>query len=114
MLSDDRVIIKGVRDGLLILLDDSTPWPDLVADLDNKLTARRAFFSGATVTVNLGDRIIDEPEFHTLHDLLAGFDMTLDVIVSTSTQTRAVAGANGVRNRAPAFGRRGVGARPAP
>src|SRR6476469_5944038 len=105
MATDESVIIKGVRDGLLVLLDDSAPWPDLLAELEARLTARRAFFQGATVTANLGGRIIDEPEFGGLRHLLDQLDMTLDVVVSTSTQTRAVAGANGVRNRAPAFAR---------
>ncbi len=100
----DHVIIKGVRDGLLVLLDDSAGWPDLLADLDARLTARHAFFQGATVTVNLGARIIDEPEFGSLRRLLGQLDMTLAVVVSTSTQTRALAAVNGVRNRAPAFG----------
>jgi septum site-determining protein MinC len=105
MATDEHVIIKGVRDGLLVLLDDSAPWPDLVNDLAARLTARRAFFQGATVTANLGSRIIDEPEFGALRDLFGQLDMTLDVVVSTSTQTRSVAAVNGVRNRAPAFAR---------
>jgi septum site-determining protein MinC len=104
MPTDERVIIKGVRDGLLILLDDKADWRPLLDELDSRLAARRAFFQGASVTTNLGARIIDEPEFHALHDLLGQFEMTLDVVVSTATQTRAVAGVNGVRNRAPAFG----------
>src|SRR5690242_9300454 len=98
MAMDERVIIKGVRDGLLILLDDGTEWRALMDELDSRLAARRSFFQGASVTANLGGRIIDEPEFHALHDLLGQFDMTLDVVVSTATQTRAVAGVNGVRN----------------
>src|SRR5690349_4728813 len=114
MPTDDRVIIKGVRDGLLILLDDRAEWRPLLDELDTRLAARRAFFQGASVTANLGKRIIDEPEFHGLHDLLGQFDMTLDVVVSTATQTRVVAGVNGVRNRAPAFGRRATHDPPPP
>jgi septum site-determining protein MinC len=105
MPSADPVIIKGVRDGLLILLDDDLGWPDLLAEVDARLSARRAFFSGATVTANLGDRALSETQFGALRSLFERFDMLLDVIVSTSEETRAVAGVNGVRNRAPAFGR---------
>ncbi|HUS18000.1 MAG TPA: septum site-determining protein MinC [Chloroflexia bacterium] len=105
-MPDDRVIIKGVRDGLLVLLDDSAPWPDLLTELETRLIARRAFFQGATVTINLGDRIMDEPEFASLRRIFGGLDMTLDVVVSTSTQTRALAAAGGLRNRAPAFATR--------
>jgi septum site-determining protein MinC len=105
MPSADPVIIKGVRDGLLILLDDDLGWPDLLAEVDSRLSARRAFFSGATVTANLGDRALSEAQFGALRSLFERFDMLLDVIVSTSEETRAVAGVNGVRNRAPAFGR---------
>jgi septum site-determining protein MinC len=72
--------------------------------LDTRLSARRAFFQGATVTANLGAREMDEAEFAALRNLFDALDMTLDVVVSTAPATRAIAGAAGVRNRAPAFG----------
>ena len=103
MAEDDRVIIKGVRTGLLLLLDDSAEWAPLLDDLRARLAARRSFFQGAAVTANLGARIIDEPEFAGLQTVLAGYEMTLEMIVSTATQTRAVAGGHAVRARLPAF-----------
>jgi len=106
MLPDDRVIIKGVRDGLLILLDDNTAWPTLLAELDSRLTHRKAFFHGATVTVNLGARAMDAAEFSSLLNLLAEFAILLDVVVSLTAETRALAAAQGIRNRAPAFASR--------
>ncbi|MGI8586594.1 MAG: septum site-determining protein MinC [Chloroflexia bacterium] len=103
MPTDDRVIIKGVRDGLLILPAADGEWAELLVELEEHLSARRAFFQGATVTVNLGTRALTEPEFAALRGLLDKLEMALDVVVSTSAETRAVAGASGVRTRAPAF-----------
>ena len=107
MADNDAVIIKGIRGGLLLLLDDQEEWGPLLAELGERLRARKQFFRGATVTVNLGRRIIDEPEWAGLRETLAHYEMQLDAVVSTSDQSRAVAAVHGVRHRAPAFAARG-------
>ena len=116
MADNDAVIIKGIRGGLLILLDDQEEFGALLAELRERLGQRESFFRGATVTVNLGRRIIDEPEFGGLRDALQQYDDALDVVVSTSDQSRAVAAVHGVRQRIPAFARRAATAwrRPPP
>ena len=75
MADNDAVIIKGIRGGLLLLLDDQEEWGPLLAELGERLRARKQFFRGATVTVNLGRRIIDEPEWAGLRETLAHYEM---------------------------------------
>src|SRR4051794_24881729 len=103
----ENVIIKGVRDGMLILLDDAAPWKDVLAELEVRLEEQRSFFHSASVTANLGERIIDEPEWRDLTRLLAPHEIELNLVVSGSTQSRAVAAAHGVSNRPPLFAQRG-------
>src|SRR5690349_16624498 len=107
MADNDAVIIKGIRGGLLLLLDDQEEWDALVAELGVRLRGREQFFRGATVTVNLGRRIIDEPEWADLRETLARYEMQIEAVVSTSDQSRAIAAVHGVRQRAPAFAARG-------
>ncbi len=107
MTDNDAVIIKGIRGGLLLLLDDQEEYGTLMAELGDRLHSREQFFRGATVTVNLGRRIIDEPEWAGLRETLARYDVQIETVVSTSDQSRAVAAVHGVRHRAPSFAARG-------
>jgi septum site-determining protein MinC len=107
MTDNDAVIIKGIRGGVLLLLDDREEWDALLVELDERVKSRVQFFRGAALTVNLGRRVIDEPEWATLRDTLARYEMQIEAVVSTSDQSRAIAAGHGVRQRAPAFAARG-------
>lgn len=107
MADNDTVIIKGIRGGLLLLLDDREEWDALLAELAERIHSREQFFRGAAMTVNLGRRIIDEPEWADLRETLGRYEMQIEAVVSTSDQSRAIAAVHGVRHRAPAFAARG-------
>ncbi len=107
MADNDTVIIKGIRGGLLLLLDDREEWDALLAELAERIRNREQFFRGAAMTVNLGRRIIDEPEWADLRETLGRYEMQIEAVVSTSDQSRAIAAVHGVRHRAPAFAARG-------
>ena len=108
MADNDTVIIKGIRGGLLLLLDDREEWDALLAELAERIHSREQFFRGAAMTVNLGRRIIDEPEWADLRETLGRYEMQIEAVVSTSDQSRAIAAVHGVRHRAPAFAARGA------
>lgn len=99
----DAVIIKGVRGGLLILLDDGAAWDALLIELDQRLQANESFFSGAKVTANLGGRAIGRDELATIIGVLARYKMTLDTVVSTDDDTRHAASLLELKSRAPSF-----------
>lgn len=100
---NDNVIIKGVRGGLLLLLDDAIAWPDLLAELEQRVQANAPFFSGAKITANLGKRSLDQDELATLRDALIGHQMTLETIVSADEDTRHAATLLNLKSRAPSF-----------
>jgi septum site-determining protein MinC len=106
MADNDAVIIKGIRGGLLVLLDDREEYSAVLAELRDRLDDRAGFFRGATVTINLGRRVIDEPELAGLCETLLAFDVQIDTLVSSAEESRTLATTHGIPNRPPTFARR--------
>ncbi len=103
MQVSDSIIIKGVREGLLFILDDDVPFPQLLTELTSRINARPNFFKGAAITINAGRRIIDAPDFHVLYRMLTRNEMKVQSVVSMSAQTRMVVEGYGVASRPPSF-----------
>src|SRR5947209_10824699 len=103
MKNTDYVVVKGVREGLLLILDDRAPFSDVLAQLSALMSAHDSFFNGAGVTVNGGRRILERPDFDALYRMLTRNGMTVNSYVSLSAQSRMVAESFGVASRAPAF-----------
>jgi septum site-determining protein MinC len=101
--SSERVIIKGVREGLLFILDDDAPFAEILTELTERLNARPGFFKGAGLTLNTGRRVIDRPEFDLLYKMLTRNGMRVQTFVSLSAQSRMVAESFGVASRPPSF-----------
>lgn len=103
MQTSEGVIIKGVRDGLLLILDSDIPFSQIMSELAERVRAQPNFFNGAPVTVNAGHRIIDNPEFDMLYRMLTRNGMRVQSFVSLSAQSRLVAESFGVTSRPPSF-----------
>jgi septum site-determining protein MinC len=99
----DTVIIKGVRDGLLFILDDDVPFPRILTELVTRINAQPHFFKGAAITLNSGRRILDRPDFDVLYKMLTRNGMKIGSFVSLSAQARMVAESYGVPSRPPSF-----------
>jgi septum site-determining protein MinC len=99
----DTVIIKGVRDGLLFILDDDVPFPRILTELVTRINAQPHFFKGVAITVNSGRRILDRPDFDVLYKMLTRNGMKIGSLVSLSAQARMVAETYGVPSRPPSF-----------
>lgn len=67
MMKRDLVIIKGNRDGLVVHCDDTGLWHELITDLYNKLKGKEGFFfEGASVTIDIGERILSPSQIRGL------------------------------------------------
>lgn len=64
------VVLKGTRDGLVIVLDEETELPKIMACLEEKLEMARDFLQGAKVIVELGKRKLTLGEAKELVKLL--------------------------------------------
>jgi septum site-determining protein MinC len=101
--TSESVIIKGVREGLLLILDDDVPFSQVLTELVERINAQPNFFRGAAVTINAGRRIIDSPDFDVLYRMLTRNGMRVQTFVSLSAQSRMVAESLGVTSRPPTF-----------
>lgn len=103
MQSSESVIIKGVRDGLLLILDDDVAFAHILTELVARINSQPHFFKGAPVTINAGRRVIDNPEFQVLYRMLTRNGMHVQTFVSLSAQSRMIAESFGVVSRPPSF-----------
>jgi septum site-determining protein MinC len=99
----DAVIIKGVREGLLLILDDDVPFSQILTELVTRINAQPGFFKGSGVTLNTGRRVLDGPDFDVLYRMLSRNGMRVLALVSLSAQSRMVAENSGVASRPPSF-----------
>lgn len=110
MRNPDSVIIKGVRDGLLLIVDDDVPFAHILTELSARIAAQPTFFKGAAVTINIGRRIIEGSEFDVLYKMFTRNGMRVQTVVSLSAQSRMVAENYGVTSRPPSFAAGDAGA----
>ncbi|MDX1994946.1 MAG: septum site-determining protein MinC [bacterium] len=102
-MQEDTVAIKGIKDGLLITLSSTAEWPTITGDLAARIDEQGAFFQGATVTVEFGERPVSKHELSSLKALLDRRGMTLSVVLSDSATTLNAADALDVRTSTAAY-----------
>jgi septum site-determining protein MinC len=96
-MQDAKVEIKGVRDGLLIIIEQDAEWQSAIAELTERIDKQPGFFSGSKITVNLGQRPV--PKF-ALGSLKAAMDrrgLALALVLSDSPTTQDAADALDMR-----------------
>jgi septum site-determining protein MinC len=94
------VQIKGIRDGLLILLGEG-PWPEVRAALMEQVDGQADFLRGARVALDVGNHILKAVELGGLRDALSERGITLWAVISNSPTTEATAQTLGMATRLP-------------
>ncbi len=98
--SEDGIIIKGSREGLLITLGAGA-WHNALGALEARLTATPEFFKGARVALLVGNRKLVKADVRAARDLLAQHDVLLWGIVGDDEETRHVAAIMGLDAELP-------------
>jgi septum site-determining protein MinC len=86
-MQDQIVAIKGIKDGLLISLSPTEEWLAITSDLASRIDRQSAFFAGAKITVDVGERPVPKHELGTLKALLERRGLTLWSVLSDSQTT---------------------------
>ncbi len=86
-MQEQHVNIKGIKDGLLVSLSPTEEWLLITNELGTRIDGQSAFFSGARVTVDVGNRPVPKHELSTLKALLERRGMTLWAVLSDSSTT---------------------------
>lgn len=89
-MSDDRIIIKGTSDGLIITLG-AGGWSGLMEELDRRLGEKASFFKGGRVALRVGLRQLLASELEVAGQVLNRHQVTLWAVDSDSVDTKAAA-----------------------
>lgn len=99
-MQEQTFVIKGVKDGLLISLSPTEQWNAMTADLAAHIDQRSAFFAGARIIIDVGDRPVPRHELSSLKALLERRELTLWAVLSESSTTVDAANALDLRTSA--------------
>lgn len=87
-MPEELIAIKGTSDGLLISLSTTEKWQSVTDELAKRIDDKRAFYSGATIVVELGARPVPKYELSSLKALLERRGLSLSLVRSDSDTTR--------------------------
>jgi len=93
-----QIDIKGIRDGLLIRVNDH---PDFAVyePLRRELEQKRGFLHDSRVAVELGRRAMNNEQLTGLQTLLADHDLELWAVIADDSETRDIARELGLATR---------------
>lgn len=93
------ISIKGGRDGLQVRLDDTAEWTTLLAQLERQLAQNESFFSGARLTVDVGDRALSAEQLAAMLELMRQHGVQADALAARARESRNAARAAGLTAR---------------
>lgn len=90
MVDSASVIIKGIKDGLLVTLGDGD-WPIIQSALVESLEKKSSFFQGARMAMDVGSRVFQPNELSQLREELSTHGIFLWAVMSTNQTTEETA-----------------------
>lgn len=93
-----QVNIKGIREGLLVSVDQGN-WTDVRSALLSKMAEKASFIQGARITLDVGDHQLNAAELGKLRDLLSEMGISLFAVLSKSAVTETSAQSLGLGTR---------------
>ncbi len=81
-----KIEVKGIKNGLLIELQDGD-WENIEEALISHIDANQAFFKGAKLVLDVGDRSLKSPQLSSLRGELSDREIKLKAVLSSSQVT---------------------------
>lgn len=95
------ISIKGGKDGLRLVLDETVPWDDVLDELDQRLSQGVEFFHGAQITLDTGDRPVQDEELSALLKLMDEHGVQPSALATSTREGRSAGRAAGIATRPP-------------
>jgi septum site-determining protein MinC len=96
--TNSLIQIKGLRDGLLVSIDDA-PWEEQRVALLAQVDGQPAFFQGARLALDVASQVLHVNELVTLRDELSERGISLWAVISESPTTEKTAQLLGLATR---------------
>jgi len=90
--------IKGLRDGLLVSLDDA-PWETQLSALIEQVDVQPSFFQGARLALDVASQVLHVNDLVSLRDILSERGIFLWAVISESPTTEQTAQLLGLATR---------------
>ena len=90
--------IKGLRDGLLVSLDDA-PWETQLSALMTQVDTQPSFFQGARLALDVASQVLNVNDLVSLRDKLSERGISLWAVISESPKTEQTAQLLGLATR---------------
>lgn len=98
---EERITIKGSRDGLRLILHQEAPWDEVLDALRSQLEQGTSFYQGAKVLIDVGERAITDAELTALRDVMEAHQIEPEALITIAPTNRTVARNSGVPARHP-------------
>ena len=92
----NAVSIKGTKSGLQIVLNEAVPFAEALAQLETRLDATDAFFQGARVALDVGERTVSREEWSQLETCLRRKNLILTAVLAAQEESRVAARSLGI------------------
>ena len=96
--TNSLIQIKGLRDGLLVSVDDA-PWAEQLAALLAQVDGQPTFFQGARLALDVSSQVLHVNELVQLRDQLSERGISLWAVISESPTTEKTAQLLGLATR---------------
>ncbi len=97
------ISIKGIRQGLLVILDPRDgSWDAQLQALEKRMNQGASFFKGGSVALDVGDQALSEPQLARARSTFEVFDVTLWAVLGDDARTLATATRMGFHTSLPA------------
>lgn len=85
----DSVTIKGTKEGLIVYCDEAASWSQVIDNLQARLQGKEGnFFDGASVTVDIGCRLLTPHEVGLLWDTFQGKGLNIKCLKAGSPEEK--------------------------
>lgn len=93
------IAIKGTKDGLRLMLAEDSSWEDLIAAVRGQLERGTDFFHGAELTIDIGERPVQEEQLNELLSLMREHGLQPSALATSSREGRSAARSQGISTR---------------
>jgi len=84
-----RIVIRGTRDGLVIILPERGETREVIQALAARVTSADRLFRDASVVLDYGTRKVDADELEMLRQMLVQNRITLNTVTATGFESRS-------------------------
>lgn len=84
-----RIVVRGTRDGLVVILPERGTTRDVVQSLSARVASATGIFRGAEVVLDYGTRQVDADELAQIRAVLESHGVTMRTVTATGFESRS-------------------------